>query len=214
MSILVCAATAFEIEPTLSLITQNKINEKVVTLVTGVGLTAATYQLTKQVLVNRPKLIIQAGLAGSFNADLPILKTVVVKNESLGDLGVLENNRFKNIFELGFEEKNKLPWTEGKLLNTHEAILKLTDLPIVNAVTVQQITTDRILIDHYKNELGAQIETMEGAALHFVALMENIPFIQIRCISNFVGERDKQNWKIQESIRQLNLELQRLLVKL
>ena len=214
MSILVCAATAFEIEPTLSLIAQNKINEKVTTLVTGVGLTAATYQLTKHVLVNRPKLIIQAGIAGSLNADVPLLKTVVVKNDCLGDLGVLETGQFKNIFDLGFEEKDKLPWTDGKLLNQHEAILKLANLPIVNAVTVQQITTEKKLIDHYKNDLGAQIETMEGAALHFVALMENIPFIQLRCISNFVGERNKENWKLQESIRQLNFELQQLLVKL
>jgi nucleoside phosphorylase len=30
--------------------------------------------------------------------------------------------------------------------------------------------------------------------------MKSIPFIQIRGISNFVGERNKKNWKIDEAI--------------
>jgi futalosine hydrolase len=34
---------------------------------------------------------------------------------------------------------------------------------------------------------------MEGAALHFVCLQEDISFIQLRAISNFVGERDSGN---------------------
>ena len=32
---------------------------------------------------------------------------------------------------------------------------------------------------------------MEGAALHYACIMEHIPFIQLRAVSNFVGERDK-----------------------
>jgi futalosine hydrolase len=48
---------------------------------------------------------------------------------------------------------------------------------------------------------------MEGAALHYVCLQENIPFVQIRSVSNYVGERDKTKWKIQEAIENLNREL-------
>jgi futalosine hydrolase len=37
--------------------------------------------------------------------------------------------------------------------------------------------------------------------------MEKIPFLQLRGISNYVGERNKANWKIRESIDALNQQL-------
>jgi futalosine hydrolase len=52
---------------------------------------------------------------------------------------------------------------------------------------------------------------MEGAALHYTCLMENIPFIQLRAVSNFVGERDKNKWKMKEAIAVLNEKLRRIL---
>ncbi len=48
---------------------------------------------------------------------------------------------------------------------------------------------------------------MEGAALHYVCLQEQIPFVQIRSVSNYVGERDKTKWKMKEAIENLNTEL-------
>jgi futalosine hydrolase len=58
-----------------------------------------------------------------------------------------------------------------------------------------------------------QVETMEGAALHYVALQLNIPFLQVRSLSNFAGERDKKRWRMEEAIENLNKELERLLNK-
>jgi futalosine hydrolase len=51
------------------------------------------------------------------------------------------------------------------------------------------------------------IESMEGAALHYVCLQEAIPFIQLRSVSNFVGERDKTKWRMEEAVDHLNREL-------
>jgi futalosine hydrolase len=48
---------------------------------------------------------------------------------------------------------------------------------------------------------------MEGAALHYVARESNIPFIQIRAISNYIGERDKANWQMKLAIDNLNQTL-------
>jgi len=48
---------------------------------------------------------------------------------------------------------------------------------------------------------------MEGAALHYVCLMENIPFLQIRSISNYIGERNRKNWNMMDSIVNLNQAL-------
>ena len=61
--------------------------------------------------------------------------------------------------------------------------------------------------------ISSNIETMEGAALHYVCLSERIPFLQLRCVSNYVGERDKSKWALREAIMNLNIELQRLIIK-
>ncbi len=61
---------------------------------------------------------------------------------------------------------------------------------------------------------GPVVESMEGAALHYVCLMENIPFLQIRTVSNLMGERDKTRWKIKEAIKSLNESLVYLIQKL
>jgi futalosine hydrolase len=44
---------------------------------------------------------------------------------------------------------------------------------------------------------------MEGAALHYVGSLTKTPFIQIRAVSNYVGERNKAKWKLKESVEQL-----------
>ena len=45
---------------------------------------------------------------------------------------------------------------------------------------------------------------MEGAALHYACKKFQIPFIQIRSVSNYVGERDKSKWKLKEAIEAIN----------
>jgi futalosine hydrolase len=55
---------------------------------------------------------------------------------------------------------------------------------------------------------------MEGAALHFVCLQEGIPFVQLRGISNRVGDREKRNWRIDEAMTRLQESLANLLLRL
>jgi futalosine hydrolase len=48
---------------------------------------------------------------------------------------------------------------------------------------------------------------MEGAALHYVCLQMNRPFLQIRAISNYVTPRNRAAWKIGEAVMALNAQL-------
>ena len=52
---------------------------------------------------------------------------------------------------------------------------------------------------------------MEGAALHYVCNSFNIPYLQIRSISNYIGERDKSKWEIKKAIENLNKEIIKLI---
>jgi futalosine hydrolase len=42
----------------------------------------------------------------------------------------------------------------------------------------------------------ADVETMEGAALFYLAMMEQVPVLQIRAVSNRVGDRDPDHWNV------------------
>lgn len=210
MQLLICASTVFEIKPTIDFIKEENIQADI--LITGVGMMATAYSLTKTIGGKRPEFILQVGVAGCLDQTLPLTKIVLVENENIGDLGVEENGTFKTLFDLNLLGKNSFPWKNARLSNNIEA-MKATGLTIVDAVTVNEISTNKDRIGYYRDQLNASVESMEGAALHFVALQENIPFLQMRSLSNFVGERDKSKWVMDVAIDNLNIELRRILTK-
>jgi futalosine hydrolase len=205
MEVLLCAATRFEIDPTIQYLASQNI-KNIDILVTGVGLIAATYHITKAVYQKRPQLILQAGIAGALDNNLKLGSVVIIESETVGDLGVMEQGSFRSLFDMEFVQENDRPWTNARLLNA-SGILDEILLPKVKGVSINEITTLPSRIEHYKDALGGSVESMEGAALHYVGLMENIPFLQVRSLSNFVGERDKSKWHIKEAIENLNKEL-------
>jgi len=205
MEVLLCAATRFEIDPTIQYLASQNI-KNIDILVTGVGLIAATYHITKAVYQKRPQLILQAGIAGALDTNLKLGSVVIIESETIGDLGVMEQGSFRSLFDMKFLQGNDAPWTNATLLNA-SGILDEILLPKVKGVSINEITTLPSRIERYKYTLGASVESMEGAALHYVGLMENIPFLQVRSLSNFVGERDKSKWQRKEAIENLNKEL-------
>jgi len=72
------------------------------------------------------------------------------------------------------------------------------------ALTSDTISNDPLRINAIGKKYNPDIETMEGAAFFYTANEFDIPSIQIRAISNYVGETDKSLWKIKESIVELN----------
>lgn len=211
MATLLCASTKEEIASTIEFIQNKNLNKEIDVLITGVGLTAATYNLTKAVNEIRPNFIIQAGIAGALDDRLFIGETVVVESDCIGDMGVIQNNVFTSLFDIHLLDENELPWKNRKLMNPTINQSRIEELKVVSAVTVNEITTTFERIRYYKEELSASIETMEGAALHYVGLMENTKFLQIRSVSNYVGERDKIHWDISGAIMNLNMQLQNLI---
>jgi futalosine hydrolase len=217
MICLLVAATVTEISPFLEYYrdTKNQLhnNLQVDVLITGVGLVASTYFITKQLQIRRPDIIIQAGIAGCFDKNIALGSVVVVKEEAIGDQGVIESGKMKTLFDLGLVEKDQFPFTKGWLINK-SVYLKKVKLKKVKGITINEITTSKQKIGFYQDSFDPAIESMEGAALHYVCLLEKIPFLQVRSISNYIGERNKRKWNIKESINNLNKELIRLLESL
>jgi futalosine hydrolase len=204
MQILLIAATANEIESFTA------ANNQVDVLVTGVGVPATMYHLQKRIHQLNYDCIIQAGIAGSFNNNIELGKVVCVQQDCFADLGMEEKGIYTPVFNTGFADKDEFPFTGGWLVNANEALLK-TDLPKVKALTVNKVSDSKLQKQQFISTFNADIESMEGAALHYVCLQEQIPFLQIRSISNHVGERDKIKWKIKDAIQNLNAELTTLI---
>jgi futalosine hydrolase len=213
MNVLVVAATILEISPFLEQYRSGKSiagNIDIDVLITGIGLTATTYSLTKQLSIKRPDLIIQAGVGGCFDNSIPPGTVLAVKQEAIADQSVIELDKLKTMFDLKLLPENQFPFTKGWLVNKSE-VLKKVKLKKVTGVSVNEITTAKQKVKFYKERFAPVVESMEGAALHYVCLSEKIPFVQIRSVSNYIAERNKKNWNMKESIVNLNKELGKLL---
>jgi futalosine hydrolase len=206
MDILLIAATAKEIEPFFEYYRNSKKIQNVDILITGIGLTATTYRLLKQLQLKRPGLVIQAGVAGCFERKIPLGTVVAVKKETIADQSVIELKKLKTLFDLQLVPHDQYPFKNGWLENDGK-VLKELKLKKVNAISVNEITTSNQRVRFYEESFHPAIESMEGAALHYTCLMEKIPFIQLRSISNYIAERDKTKWDMKRSIVNLNKEL-------
>jgi futalosine hydrolase len=207
------AATVTEITPFLKYYRNEKNNLPHINLdilIAGIGLTASTYSLTKQLSIKRPDLVIQAGVGGCFDTNLPIGTVVAVKQETIADQSVIELKKLKTLFDLKLVPQDQFPFKNGWLVNNN-TLLKNLKLKKVKGISTNEITTSKQKVKFYKETFNPVIESMEGAALHYVCLMEKIPFIQLRAVSNYIAERNKKNWNMKESIINLNTELIQLL---
>ncbi len=216
MNCLVVAATFIEITPFLE---EYKIKKGLFTdieidvLITGIGLTATTYSLTRQLHIKRPDFVIQAGVGGCFDNTVLLGSVLAIRKEAIADQSVIELDKLKTMFDLKLLPQDQFPFNKGWLVNKSD-ILKKVKLRKVKAVSTNEITTSKQKVKFYTQTFNPVVESMEGAALHYVCLMEKIPFLQLRSVSNYIGERNKKNWNMKESIINLNKELILLLNKL
>lgn len=206
MNVLVVAATEVEIGPFIEYLqsTSPPAGMEVNTLISGVGMVATTYALTRHLQTHKYDLVIQAGVGGSYSTDLHLGEVVFITSEQYGDLGAEGQDKYLDIFEMGLLAENTPPHINGKLntppLPVHEKI----SLPHVSGLTVNTVSGNERTIELRKEKFCCQVESMEGAAFHYVCLQEKAPFAQVRAISNYVTPRDKSQWKMKEAIINLN----------
>ncbi len=173
-------------------------------LVTGVGSIFTTYYLTKALNANNYDLAINAGIAGSFDYFLEQGFVVNVIQDQFADLGVEENDNFYTLSEKELMNENIYPFRREILKNQGSYDIDEVDSLIpVKGITVNTLIGSLESIEKLKNKFKPEIMTTEGAAFFYVCLMENIPFLQLRSISNFVEIRKVENWNIPLALKNL-----------
>ena len=209
-SFLIVSATELEIKPLLDnnsqKITENKYstqiaNHKVEILITGVGISAMTYALTKELALNNHKFIILAGIAGSFSNKFPLGSMVNIMHEEFGDLGFRNADKYTPLTDTNLLDSNIFPY-ENSLLSNYTLI----NNKMVNSLQIVKGSTVQTMESNMNNPIAtiADVESMEGAAFFYTCMMEKQAFIQIRSISNIVGETNKSNWNIPLAVENLN----------
>lgn len=220
MKILIVAATRAEVSALLKAEHQGLETglfpcENYDVLITGVGIHATVFHLTRCLSQRSYDLIINAGICGSFDKQRQLAEVVNVITDFFGDLGAESPDGFLDAYSLGLCGKNNFPFVDGKLCSADRSdIQAIGELPKVSGTTVQTVHGAQQSIDDFLKSNAADTESMEGAAVFYVAAMMNTKCIQIRAISNYVEARNRAAWKIKEAIENLNLQVQKIINEL
>ncbi len=230
--LLILCATHFEISHFLSLcpddskrltqtglsIISGKIHHKTYDLmITGPGVFNAVHALTVYLEKSSPALILQTGIAGIFKETGCVIGDVAIATrEHYVHTGVqtdsLENAPlpFDLIKDNPLSRKGIYPFEQDRVDHTHEILSRALSINQINIIkgpfiTVSSITSSFEQASRLYSAFSPVMEAMEGAACSHIAVLYDIPVIEIRSASNFVGERDKSKWDIDLAIKHLGL---------
>jgi nucleoside phosphorylase len=133
----------------------------------GVGMAECAAMTARLICEFKPHRMILAGIAGTYSDNILIGETVVVNSETVADLGRYSDGQFTELYQKTY----------------HSTLSPTTDnYKVVRSNTVNTAGCELI------NRSEAEIENMEGAAFFAVCERYGIPAMEIRTISNSVGE--------------------------
>ena len=202
MRILVVAATSFEVESLKSEVGSRKSDSGLKTLdlellITGVGMVATAFALGKHLADHQYDLVINLGIAGSFDRGIAFREIVEVVEDQLAELGAEDDEAFLPIETLGFGES--IFKTDTRLSSYTNQQLKQ-----VTAITVNTVHGYEGSIEKLTGRIQPQLESMEGAAFFYSCKQVGVPCLQIRAVSNYVEKRNRDAWQIGLAIKNLN----------
>lgn len=203
MKLLIVSATHAEIGPLLEHL--KTANSQTDTLVTGVGMPATAYALTKHLQHHRDyDLVLQVGVGGSFHKHIPLGSLLFLTSDQYGDLGAEDHDAYLDIFDIGLLGQDDHPFQGARLMNPLTDVHDNIRLPHAAGLTVNTVSGNERTITMRADRYDCAVESMEGAAFHYVCLQEGMTFAQVRAISNYVTPRDKSQWQMKDAIINLN----------
>lgn len=191
-------------------------NCEIALLITGVGSIATAWAMKQWLSVNeKPFLVINGGIAGSYNEEIKIGDVVMPVTDLFADAGIEDGNSFLTMSEAGMVGSDEFPFRGGLIPyddnfgGQMKSVLKPVNAITVNCATGSEATTIRL-----KEKFNPDIETMEGATFFYICARENIPFLALRSISNMVGPRNKDKWDTRLAIDNLSDKLREVILTL
>ena len=163
-------------------------------LTTGMGPVEAACAVTNALTSRHYSLVVNAGIAGAFDGAAAIGDGVVVVDEAM---------------ELGLEDGTPIELPSGETVidrafSDPELVAALTrrGFAALHGMTVTRVTSTEATAQRL-GRLGAQVESMEGFAILRAAQRAGVRAIEVRGISNRVGDRNVSGWSFQDGARGL-----------
>lgn len=170
----------------------------------GVGTAAAAAGTAKALAEGNYGLVISAGIAGGFAGQADIGSLVVADSIVQADLGSETPDGFLSTEQLGFGPSS----VPVQLELAERLAAALTDAGLTTVLgpiaTVSTTTGTRETADKLAARVpGAAAEAMEGFGAAQAASLFDLPVLELRAVSNAVGPRDRETWKIPEALHLL-----------
>jgi futalosine hydrolase len=217
-NILLVAATRLEIEPLLSTCNIAEIQTGRVTqvmlkqmpldiLITGPGMVPTAFYLGKLRGLQQYSLVLNAGIAGSFNAAMRIKDVVQVTSDCFPELGCVKEEKLEPMYGMSMAEAYRLPCIDqyNIIRNTlNPALNALNALPQAKGITVNAVTGKPWESFPQQANYAPDVETMEGAAFFFACLSLGVACVQIRAISNRIAPPTPEAWDFKGAVDALH----------
>jgi len=179
----------------------------------GVGKTAAALSLST--LRQRPEVraVLLFGVAGAFPdrhrvAPAPVRRggLCVVGSDRFGDEGIETPTGFQDLSALRLGDVGPFPANPRMA----QQVAALLGVPVVRGVTVSTCSGTDSSSERMARRSGADIETMEGAAVAFVCRQLELPLLHVRAISNWTGDRGRGEWDLGGAVTAIGQAVRRL----
>ena len=188
--------------------------------VCGFGPVAAAARTSLLVARYRPKMVLLAGIAGSLDRRCAVGNAYEFFRVRSYGIGVGDGAQFQSAGQVGWNqlegesdfeidgvgdtinrpnEKQSLDCqlgTNGELLTVCAASASLAE-----AKVKKRLFPDAI------------VEDMEGFAVAAACIMNNVPWVIVRGISNLAGDRVKSNWQTDDALQKAAEHVSRILAK-
>lgn len=216
VKLLIVSATSLEIKPLLAVLGKGRVLKQHSTryrykhfqidiLITGVGMVPTAVGTTMALNGCSYDAVINAGICGCFNRDIPIGKVLNITSDCLPETGAEDGEHFLSIIDLKLLDQDEFPFTGGKLVNdsVFESDL-INGLLISTGVTVNTVHGNAQNITTFLSRYNVDVESMEGAAFMYSCKMNKVRHIQVRSVSNYIEDRDISKWNIPLAVHKLN----------
>ncbi len=170
----------------------------------GVGPAFAAAGTAKALMKEQYAIVISAGIGGGFVGRAEVGSIVLANQLIAADWGAETQTGFSLLDELGFGTAHFA--VHSQLTASWEAALiragaNLSVGPILTVATATGTaqTAEKLVA----RVPGAAAEAMEGCGVAAAAQLCGLPIMELRAISNQVGPRDLESWRIPEALERL-----------
>ncbi|MBW4704455.1 MULTISPECIES: futalosine hydrolase [unclassified Micromonospora] len=152
------------------------------------------------------RAVVSAGIAGGFAGRAPVGATVLASRSVAADLGAESPTGFIPVDELGMPPELL---GGGPTIDTDPALLGALRAALPTAVVGAVLTVSTVtgtaasttaLADRHPDAVA---EAMEGYAVAVAAAQAGLPFVELRTVSNPIGPRDRDGWRMREAFTAL-----------